>query len=124
MDNYLIDYLGFFSLKSEPIKKTIEQAIKYWLPDSPPTILLFSQVGKTLAYQLALLSEMDKTNFFQHIESGLCSENDELATAVATGLIESLVTVSDENTALWKEIESCLQPESKKHFLAWKNFGQ
>jgi len=54
----------------------------------------------------------------------MCSEKDELATAVATGLVESLVTASDENEELWKEIESCLQPESKKHALAWKNFGQ
>lgn len=54
----------------------------------------------------------------------MCSEEDELNKAVTTGLVESLVTASDENKKLWKEIESNLQPESKKHALAWKNFGQ
>ncbi|MNJ81998.1 hypothetical protein D3C77_811110 [compost metagenome] len=52
------------------------------------------------------------------------SDNDELATAVATGLVESLVTASDENESVWKEIEAYLHVESKKHALAWKKFGQ
>ncbi len=124
MDRYINDYLSFFMLKSESIKNEVKNCVDYWLPESPPIILLFSRVGKTLAAQLSLLSSSEKQFFFQHIEAGMCSEEDELATAVATGLVESLVTASDENTELWKEIESNLQPESKKHALAWKNFGQ
>lgn len=42
----------------------------------------------------------------------------------ATGLVESLVTASDENESVWKEIEAYLHVESKKHALAWKKLGQ
>ena len=94
------------------------------MPDPPPTILLFSLVGKALVNQLASLNHSEKSALFQHIETGMRSDNDELATAVATGLVESLVTASDENESVWKEIEAYLHVESKKHALAWKNFGQ
>jgi len=124
MDRYINDYLSLFMLKSESIKNEVKSCVDYWLPESPPIILLFSRVGKTLATQLSLLSYSEKQFIFQHIEAGICSEEDKLATAVATGLVESLVSASDENIELWKEIESNLQLESKKHALAWKNFGQ
>jgi hypothetical protein len=124
MENYINDYLSFFTLQSGKIKDAVEQCVEYWFPETPPEILLFSKVGRALATQLLMLSTAEKNLFFQYIESGICSENDKLATAVATGLIESMVTASDENDELWKEMEICLQPESKKHALAWKNFGQ
>lgn len=124
MNNYIEDYLIFLTLKSAPIRDTVEKSVEHWFPESPPTILLFSQIGKALAAQLFSLSNAEKLVFFQHIGVGMCSEKEGLATAVATGLVESLVTASDENVELWEEIERCLRPESKKHAMAWKNFGQ
>ncbi|CCQ39737.1 hypothetical protein ACMVCI_004673 [Yersinia enterocolitica] len=124
MNKYIDDYLSVFSQTSEYIKSEVNKCIEYWLPDSPPTILLFSLVGKALVNQLGSLSKLEKTTLFQHIETGMKSDNDELATAVATGLVESLITASDENESVWQEIESYLHVESKKHALAWKNFGQ
>lgn len=124
MDNYIDDYLSFFTQASEYMKNEVNRCVEYWLPNPPPTILLFSLVGKALVNQLASLSYSEKSALFQHIETGMRSDNHELATAVATGLVESLVTASDENESVWKEIEAYLHVESKKHALAWKNFGQ
>ncbi|MNE93909.1 hypothetical protein D3C80_1918170 [compost metagenome] len=116
--------MSFFTQASEYIKNEVNRCVEYWLPDPPPTILLFSLVGKALVNQLASLNHSEKSALFQHIETGMRSDNDELATAVATGLVESLVTASDENESVWKEIEAYLHVESKKHALAWKKFGQ
>lgn len=124
MDKYIDEYLNFFIQKSEYIKNEINKSVEYWLPEPPPTILLFSLVGRALVNQLSSLSQSDKSTLFQHIEVGMRSDNDRLATAVATGLIESLVTATDEDEPVWKEIEGYLHVESKKHALAWKNFGQ
>ncbi|KEY58941.1 hypothetical protein [Serratia sp. DD3] len=124
MDKYIDDYLTVFAQTSEYIKNEVNRCIEYWLPEPPPTILLFSLVGKALVNQLGSLSQLEKSTLFQHIETGMRSDNDELATAVATGLVESLITASDENESVWQEIESYLHVESKKHALAWKNFGQ
>ncbi|GKW01866.1 hypothetical protein PEC301877_06810 [Pectobacterium carotovorum subsp. carotovorum] len=124
MDKYVNEYLSVFTHKSEYIKNEANQSIEYWLPDPPPTILLFSLVGKALVNQLALLRESDKLNFFQHIEMGINSENTDLATAVATGLVEALITASDEDESVWGKIENYLHSESKNHALSWRNFGK
>ncbi|MBA0210038.1 hypothetical protein [Pectobacterium brasiliense] len=123
MEKYINEYLSVFTQKSEYIKNEVNKGVKYWLPDNSPTILLFSLVGKTLVNQLDFLRESDKLEFFQHIETGMLSENADLSTAVATGLIEALVTASDEDESMWKKIESYLHTESKKHALSWKFFG-
>lgn len=124
MDKYIDDYLSVFAQTSEYIKNEVSRCVEYWLPEPPPTILLFSLVGKALVNQLGSLNHSEKSALFLHIETGIRSDNDELATAVATGLVESLVTASDESESVRKEVEGYLHPESKKHALAWKNFGQ
>ncbi|QRN40176.1 hypothetical protein [Pectobacterium carotovorum] len=120
MVEYINEYLSMFTQRSEYIKNEVNQSIEYWLPDPPPAILLFSLVGKALVNQLALLRESDKLNFFQHIEMGINSENTDLA----TGLVEALVTASDEDESVWGKIENYLHSESKNHALSWRNFGK
>ncbi|MDG0806301.1 hypothetical protein [Pectobacterium brasiliense] len=123
MEKYINEYLSVFTQKSEHIKNKVNKSVKYWLPDNSPTILLFSLVGKALVNQLDFLRESDKLEFFQHIETGMLSDNADLSTAVATGIVEGLVTASDEDESMWKRIESYLHTESKKHALSWKFFG-
>ncbi|KHS75756.1 hypothetical protein RC94_10830 [Pectobacterium brasiliense] len=123
MEKYINEYLSVFTQKSEHIKNEVNKSVKYWLPDNSPTILLFSLVGKALVNQLDFLRESDKLEFFQHIETGMLSDNADLSTAVATGIVEGLVTASDEDESMWKRIESYLHTESKNHALSWKFFG-
>lgn len=52
------------------------------------------------------------------------SLDDELATVVATGLIEAIVTATDSNSLLWQDLSKFLGDKSKSHALVWKNFGQ
>ncbi|WP_234805431.1 hypothetical protein [Salmonella enterica] len=64
-------------------------------------IILFWQIGKSF---VAIFSELDcvkKELFFKYIEDGMASDNDELATAIATGLVEAIVTSPDANQHLW-----------------------
>ncbi|MDK9357372.1 MULTISPECIES: hypothetical protein [Lelliottia] len=124
MTRLLNDYIGVFTQRSEHIKNAVNRCVEYWAPEQVPLILLLSTVGKALIKQLDVLSENEKTVLFQHIEDGMRSDEDELATAVATGLVESLVTASDGNDELWRAIERYLGRESNKHAVAWKNFGQ
>ncbi|HAG7696110.1 TPA: hypothetical protein H7C60_004695, partial [Escherichia coli] len=61
---------------------------------------------------------------FKHVEDGMVSIDDELATVVATGLIEAIVTATDSNSLLWKDVSKFLGDKSKSHALVWKDFGQ
>lgn len=117
-------YLSFFSEKSDFIKGEIHKCYEYWMPEYPPTLLLFALVGKSLVKQLDVFNALDAKLIFQHIEEGMNSPCDELATAVATGLIESMVTASDNDETIWNKLENSMHVETKKHALAWKNFGQ
>ena len=87
-------------------------------------IYLYSNIWRIIANNIFLFDDKKQIEIFSHIESGINSKDEYLATAVATGLIEALVSESDNNTELWHIIENHLGIESKKHALAWKNFGQ
>ncbi|MCQ8230190.1 MULTISPECIES: hypothetical protein [Pantoea] len=118
------EFISFVIDRNEFLKNDVKKCLEYWMPDAPAPILLFSLVGKSIVKHLSFFNENEKLSLFQHIELGMTSDNEELAIAVATGLVEALVTASDANESVWKEIEYYLQVESKKHALAWKNFGQ
>lgn len=118
------DFVDLFIQRSEHINNAVKQCVEYWLPEEAPPILLLSTIGKALVKQFDTLSENDKDLFFKHIENGMQSNEDKLAIAVATGLVESLVTASDGNDELWRKIEQHLGSESYRHAVAWKNFGQ
>ncbi|EDI8334403.1 hypothetical protein GEL21_23180, partial [Salmonella enterica] len=92
MDKMIADYVDKFSSFSDSISETIGSVNEYWIPDESPLIMLFSQIGKSL---VAIFSELDcfkKELLFKYIEDGITSDNDELATAIATGLVEAIVT--------------------------------
>ncbi|EAP4998781.1 hypothetical protein DEK44_00265 [Salmonella enterica] len=123
MDKMIADYVDKFSSFSDSISETIGSVNEYWTPDESPLIMLFSQIGNSL---VAIFSELDcvkKELLFKYIEDGITSDNDELATAIATGLVEAIVTSTDANQYLWGEIEGLLGVKSKEHALAWRNFG-
>lgn len=124
MDQIINNYLKKMASFSTVILEKIESVNKYWSPEEPPVIVLFSQIGKTLARIYPSFENAQKESVFQHIEEGMTSTNDELATAVATGLIEAIVTSTDGDHLLWAKIEKSLGHKSKEHALAWKNFGQ
>jgi hypothetical protein len=60
---------------------------------------------------------------FAAIEAGMVSANTVVSTALATGLVEALVSRADNSPGLWEEIESLMGPSSKRHAVAWRDFG-
>jgi len=124
MRKLINDYVYVFTNSSANFKDVVGRCIEYWMPEPAPMILLLSAIGKSFVKQINTLSENEKKKLFQHVEEGMHSSDRELSIAVATGLIESMVTASDEDDQLWKQIEEHLGIESKKHAIAWKNFGQ
>ena len=96
---------------------------KHWLPEPPPTTVLFSEVGGAIAEQLDELADDVCLRVFSRIEEGMISVDAQLRTAVATGLVEAMVTSSDANRELWHKIRRWFGPCSLKHAEAWRGFG-
>lgn len=124
MDHFIASYIERMDSYSDVISESIDSMKEYWAPDEPPIIMLSSHIGKALVKAFPKLDRTERELIFEHIENGMISANDELATAVATGLIEAMVTSTDDNQCLWEEVEKALRQKSKEHALAWKIFGQ
>lgn len=125
MNKNFKEYLSPFFVLSDEIQMLLNEFYDEWEgDDNPPYIYLYSNIGRIIANNIFLFDDKKQIEIFSHIESGINSKDEYLATAVATGLIEALVSESDNNTELWHIIENHLGIESKKHALAWKNFGQ
>lgn len=118
-------YICKFINLSDSSKAAVNKFLDYWEgEEEPPFTSLFSNIGTAIVHDFSTFDDAVRSEIFAHIELGMNSNDEYLATAVATGLVEALVNASDDNPELWNKIESCLGSESRSHALAWKKFGQ
>jgi hypothetical protein len=94
------------------------ELFEYWEPDQPPVTVLFAALGKELVRQFDAIDKTAREAVFRYIEDGMNSKDDSLVTAVATGMIEAIVSES-VRSAKWPQIEMCLGDLSKRHARKW-----
>jgi hypothetical protein len=123
MYNRTMDYLRNLVLDIPVLNEKLTRCIKYWGDETPPPIVAFGDIGDAIVDNLTALSGEVRQKVFASIESGMTDPDDDIRTAMATGLIEALISRSDGKPGLWAEIESLLGPDSKKYALAWRSFG-
>lgn len=99
------------------------KVIQNWAPNDPPEIILFAAFGRSIGNYFDSYHPDERKALFIFIEDGMTSDDEELSIAVATGLIEALVSVSDKKEGLWTKLEVELGPRSKAHAIAWRDFG-
>jgi hypothetical protein len=106
------------------IDRSVECLVSSWSPETPPVTVVFSQIGDAIADHLVQMPTDVQQALFAEIERGMCSQDVDLRTAVATGLIEALVGKSDKQPGLFAQLEKLFGPASTKHALEWQKFGQ
>jgi hypothetical protein len=99
------------------------RCLRKWGTETPPITVLFAGVGRAIAENLAVLLGEVQQRLFAGIEESVVSQDSALGTAMATGLVEVLVTSADKNPGLWAEPEKLFGPASLKHAVAWRDFG-
>jgi hypothetical protein len=104
------------------LEKIGQKTLEYWEPDIPPVTIFFAAIGKELACRFDSIGTESKMTVFDLIEEGMNSTDNDLRIAVATGIIEALVSVASTNRELRKKIESQLGTMSKRHADAWSSF--
>lgn len=95
-----------------------ERVVNEWLPEDPPITTLFSALGNKMARDFSKESPENYKKWFSLIENGMSGEDEVLLVAVATGLLESLVTKAVELN-IWSSINSSLGKQSRNHAEAW-----
>lgn len=122
MPNTKKEFLVVISNQIPSIKQEILACEKEWSPDVPPITILFGNIGTHIGKALMGWNFEQKREIFTLIERGMNSSDFGLREAVATGLIEALVTYADENPKIWEELKKLFGTASLGHALAWRNF--
>lgn len=93
-----------------------------WQPEEPPPTILLGGIGYRIAEDFDRSDPQTNRAIFAVVEEGMNSPDAMVSTAVATGLIEGIVTRTDEIDGLWDRIASCMGPESSAYAEAWMRF--
>ena len=83
--------------------------------------VLPAAIGKELARCFDNMRNESRVSAFELIEEGMNSSDHALKTAVATGIIEALISESSRNEGLWSRIELQLGSVSRRHADGWRN---
>lgn len=84
-------------------------------------IPLLSSFGGDIAREFEIISPDEWTELVALIEKGLTSHDDDISTAVATGLVEALVNVAELEEGRWPRIDAVLGPEARGYADAYRN---
>ena len=96
-----------------------QEVLDEWQPEAPPVTTLFAALGNRIAEEFGSAGVEANRRSFSLIEHAMESGDQELVTAVATGLIEALVTRAVQSEGLWDEMAPLLGPRSRHHAYAW-----
>lgn len=119
MNSKFPDFLGSLFAMAPELERADREARSDWLPDEPPVTTLFAALGDRIATSFNVMPNSQSQAVFRHIESAMTSGDRELVTAVATGLIEGMVSRASQYDGLWPRIGELLGPRSMKHAEAW-----
>lgn len=102
----------------ELLKQVKNEAIEEWGSDIPKS-LIFSKLGKGTSDNFDNFLSIDRDHIFNIIEQGMRSENDNLKTLIATGLLESLYLRASRNVMLGERVHEMLGEKSRQYLLDW-----
>lgn len=108
----LLEYSGGMQ---EIYRKTVD----YWSPDEPPVTTLFAAIGDQIVEYFWATGNDVKHEVFQLIEGAMNSDDDQLVTAVATGLIEAMVSIASQQEQLLQQVLPMFGMRSRNHADAW-----
>jgi hypothetical protein len=113
------DFVGLLAAASGGVHAAYQEVLNEWQPEEPPVTTLFAALGDRIAEDFGSAGVDANRRMFSLIEQAMESSDQRLVTAVATGLIEALVTRAVRSEGLWEEMASLLGPRSRHHAEAW-----
>jgi len=111
-------FLDGLSRISPVIAEARDATIDYWSPDEPPITIAFAEIGHAIVDEIDAFDSAAQQAMFQMIEVGISSDDEQLSTAVATGLIEGMVGRANRR-GNFPEFLAKLGPNSRSHAVAW-----
>jgi len=110
--------------QSIELRAVYQESVEYWAPDVPPITIILGELGRQIVDGLNDVEPEVNRRIFQLIEAAMKSADGDLQTAVASGLIEAIVTRTDQDEHVWEIVSSMLGELSRKHAESWKSWGK
>ena len=104
---------------SAEMQVVYRETLDYWSPDEPPLTTLFAALGDQIVLDFDRVKNEVNRAIFRQIESAMVSGDEQLITAVATGLIESIVAKASLEMELRQQVLPMFGEQSHKHVVAW-----
>ena len=79
-------------------------------------------IGGKIGEEYIQIPKENLKSLFDLIESGASSEDEDLSTAVLTGLLETMTDPLMEDREIWKQAQGILGENSLRHMLAMNKF--
>ena len=102
------------------LKIKFDEEIEYWKPDPLLSTVMTGSFGEVLVEQESEFTDEEYRSVFSAVENLLLNYNEEVGTAVATGLLEALIQLSDQRNPA--RFVYFLGEEAKKYCIAWDEF--
>lgn len=113
------DFVALLAITSAGIQSAYQEVLEDWEPEEPPVTTLFAALGDRIAEDYVSTDIETNRCIFSLIEQAMESSDQYLVTAVATGLIEALVTSAFRSEGLWNQIAPLLGPRTLRHAESW-----
>lgn len=113
------DFIGFLVIISGGLHASYQEVLDEWQPEEPPVTTTFAALGYRIAEDFSSADIDVNRRVFSLIEEAMGSNNQELITAVATGLIEALATRVAHQEDLWERVVPFLGPRTRIHAETW-----
>ena len=112
-------FVSSLVLAVDGVQSVYQEVLGEWQPEEPPVTTLFAAIGDRIAKGFVCNGVDVNRRTFSLVEQAMESSDQELVTAVATGLIEALVTRAVRSDGLWRQMAPLLGPRSLDHAEAW-----
>ena len=104
------------------VSEAIDRERSEWLPERPPLTIIMLTVGRSIAQNIAEISDEDKRVIFELVDELLLKGNEAVKDSVATGLLEALLGLASDGKFDFSEIAPFLGSEAKRYCIAWDRF--
>ncbi|WP_407233321.1 hypothetical protein [Escherichia coli] len=63
MNQYIANYIEKMASFSTVLSETVSLANEYWHPETPPVVMLFSQIGKTIVKNFYEMGDIEREKY-------------------------------------------------------------
>lgn len=99
-----------------------ERLIADWQPDAPPLTVIFADLGRSLCRHVDMLPEAIVRELCLAIEDLMTHGDEAVKNAVATGMLEAILSESSANRFDISALARWFGPETRAYCLAWDAF--